>query len=59
MMDGGAETLNGAMWFANASSPSYDQLSPVRPNSCDVVAVSQQVRGSSLGKHDQLYYNKL
>ncbi|KMQ97851.1 upstream-binding protein 1-like protein [Lasius niger] len=39
MMDG-AETLNGAMWFANASS--YDQLSPIRPNRCDVVAASQQ-----------------
>lgn len=45
MMDGGAETLNGAMWFANTSSPSYDQLSPVRSNRCDVVAVPQQVRG--------------
>ncbi|XP_029669319.1 transcription factor CP2-like protein 1 isoform X1 [Formica exsecta] len=42
MMDGGAETLNGAMWFANTSSPSYDQLSPVRSNRCDVVAVPQQ-----------------
>ncbi|XP_072767364.1 transcription factor CP2-like protein 1 isoform X2 [Anoplolepis gracilipes] len=42
MMDG-AETLNGAMWFANTSSPSYDQLSPVRSNRCDVVAVPQQM----------------
>ncbi|XP_019884245.2 transcription factor CP2-like protein 1 isoform X1 [Camponotus floridanus] len=45
MMDGGAETLNGAMWFANASSPSYDQLSPVRPNRCDVVASQQTIMG--------------
>ncbi|XP_029172641.1 transcription factor CP2-like protein 1 isoform X1 [Nylanderia fulva] len=39
MMDG-AETLNGAMWFANTSS--FDQMSPIRPNRCDVVAASQQ-----------------
>lgn len=53
MMDG-AETLNGAMWFANASS--YDQLSPIRPNRCDVVAASQQVRGVIIIviKYDQL-----
>ncbi|XP_026831185.1 transcription factor CP2-like protein 1 isoform X1 [Ooceraea biroi] len=48
MMDGGAETLNGAMWFTNTSSPSYEQLSPVRPNRCDVVATTQQ---STIGYH--------
>ncbi|EZA60619.1 Upstream-binding protein [Ooceraea biroi] len=47
-MDGGAETLNGAMWFTNTSSPSYEQLSPVRPNRCDVVATTQQ---STIGYH--------
>lgn len=44
IMDGGAETLNGAMWFGNTSSPSYEQLSPVRSNRCDVVADPEQVR---------------
>jgi len=47
MMDGGAvETPNGVMWgreFSDSPSPSYEQLSPVRPR-CDVVATSQQVR---------------
>ncbi|XP_018313086.1 transcription factor CP2-like protein 1 isoform X2 [Mycetomoellerius zeteki] len=47
MMDGGAETLHGTMWFSN-TSPSYEQLSPVRPNRCDVVANSQQ---TTLGYH--------
>ncbi|XP_018372071.1 PREDICTED: transcription factor CP2-like protein 1, partial [Trachymyrmex cornetzi] len=47
MMDGGAEILHGAMWFSN-TSPSYEQLSPVRPNRCDVVANSQQ---TTLGYH--------
>lgn len=44
MMDSGAETLHGAMWFSN-TSPSYEQLSPVRPNRCDIVAAPQEVRG--------------
>lgn len=48
IMDSGAETLNGAMWFDNTSSPSYEQLSPIRPNRCDVVTVSQQVRGTTV-----------
>lgn len=43
MMDSGAETLNGAMWFTNTSQ-SYEQLSPVRPSRCDIVTVPQQVR---------------
>jgi len=43
MMDGGAETLHGAMWFSN-TAPSYEQLSPVRTNRCDIVTASQQVR---------------
>ncbi|KAH0948462.1 hypothetical protein HN011_009827 [Eciton burchellii] len=47
MMDGGAETPNGVMWFANTSSPSYEQLSPVRPR-CDVVATPQQ---NTMGYH--------
>ncbi|XP_067211111.1 transcription factor CP2-like protein 1 isoform X3 [Linepithema humile] len=48
MMDGGAETLNGAMWFTN-TSPSYEQLSPARPSRCDVVTASQQT--TTLGYH--------
>ncbi|XP_018053085.1 PREDICTED: transcription factor CP2-like protein 1, partial [Atta colombica] len=47
MMDGGAEILHGTMWFSN-TSPSYEQLSPVHPNRCDVVANSQQ---TTLGYH--------
>ncbi|KYN42230.1 Upstream-binding protein 1 [Trachymyrmex septentrionalis] len=47
MMDGGAEILHGSMWFSN-TSPSYEQLSPVRPNRCDVVTNSQQ---TTLGYH--------
>ncbi|KAL6261516.1 hypothetical protein P5V15_006604 [Pogonomyrmex californicus] len=47
MMDGGTETLNGTMWFTN-SSPSYEQLSPVRPNRCDIIASSQQ---TTMGYH--------
>ncbi|XP_012054082.1 PREDICTED: transcription factor CP2-like protein 1, partial [Atta cephalotes] len=47
MMDGGAEILHGTMWFSN-TSPSYEQLSPVRPNRCDIVANSQQ---TTLGYH--------
>ncbi|XP_019695712.1 transcription factor CP2-like protein 1 isoform X2 [Harpegnathos saltator] len=48
IMDSGAETLNGAMWFGSTSSPSYEQLSPVRSNRCDVVAGSQQ---TTMGYH--------
>ncbi|XP_071640985.1 transcription factor CP2-like protein 1 isoform X2 [Temnothorax longispinosus] len=47
MMDGGAETLHGAMWFSN-TSPSYEQLSPVRSNRCDIVAAPQQ---TAMGYH--------
>ncbi|XP_071580753.1 transcription factor CP2-like protein 1 isoform X3 [Temnothorax nylanderi] len=47
MMDGGAETLHGAMWFSN-TSPSYEQLSPVRSNRCDIVAAPQQ---TAIGYH--------
>ncbi|XP_025075366.1 uncharacterized protein LOC105431990 isoform X1 [Pogonomyrmex barbatus] len=50
MMDGGTETLNGTMWFTN-SSPSYEQLSPVRPNRCDIIASSQQVIWTTMGYH--------
>lgn len=53
MMDAGAETLNGTMWFANTSSPSYEQLSPVRPGRCDVVTTPQQV-GVSKDRSDDL-----
>ncbi|XP_014484646.1 PREDICTED: transcription factor CP2-like protein 1 isoform X3 [Dinoponera quadriceps] len=48
IMDGGAETLNGTMWFGNTSSPSYEQLSPVRSNRCDVIAGPQQ---TTMGYH--------
>ncbi|XP_011873323.1 PREDICTED: transcription factor CP2-like protein 1 isoform X1 [Vollenhovia emeryi] len=47
MMDGGAETLHGAMWFSN-TSPSYEQLSPVRPNRCDIASAPQQ---TAIGYH--------
>lgn len=37
-MDGGAEALNGMIWFPNTPSPPYEQLSPVRQNRCDPIA---------------------
>lgn len=58
MMDGGAETLHGAMWFSN-TSPSYEQLSPVRQNRCDIVAAPQQVRGIIISLVYQIHSNKL
>lgn len=57
MMDGGAETLHGAMWFSN-TSPSYEQLSPVRPNRCDIVAAPQQVYEIIISLVHQIYSNK-
>ncbi|XP_011700869.1 PREDICTED: transcription factor CP2-like protein 1 isoform X2 [Wasmannia auropunctata] len=47
MMDAGAETLHGGMWFSN-TSPSYEQLSPVRSNRCDIIGASQQ---TTMGYH--------
>ncbi|XP_018394130.1 PREDICTED: transcription factor CP2-like protein 1, partial [Cyphomyrmex costatus] len=57
MMDGGAETLHGAMWFSN-TSPSYEQLSPVRPNRCDVVATSQQTTMGYHSSQNSLWQDK-
>lgn len=37
-MDGGADALNGTIWFPNTPSPPYEQLSPVRQNRCDPIA---------------------
>ncbi|XP_017766758.1 PREDICTED: transcription factor CP2-like protein 1 isoform X3 [Eufriesea mexicana] len=38
IMDGGADALNGTIWFPNTPSPPYEQLSPVRQNRCDPIA---------------------
>ncbi|XP_076679017.1 transcription factor CP2 like gemini isoform X3 [Andrena cerasifolii] len=38
IMDGGADALNGTIWFPNTPSPPYEQLSPVRQNRCDAIA---------------------
>lgn len=44
IMDGGTETLNEAMWFADTPSPPYEQLSPNRPNRCDGIAAQRVSR---------------
>ncbi|KAK1122466.1 hypothetical protein K0M31_009685 [Melipona bicolor] len=38
IMDGGADALNGTIWFPNTPSPPYEQLSPVRQNRRDPIA---------------------
>ncbi|XP_076241440.1 transcription factor CP2 like gemini isoform X2 [Calliopsis andreniformis] len=35
IMDGGADALNGTIWFPNTPSPPYEQLSPVHENRCN------------------------
>ncbi|XP_011157039.1 transcription factor CP2-like protein 1 isoform X2 [Solenopsis invicta] len=57
MMDGGAETLHGAMWFSN-TSPSYEQLSPVRSNRCDIVAAPQQTAIEYHSPQNSLWQDK-
>lgn len=47
IMDGGTETLNEAMWFGDAPSPPYEQLSPNRPNGCDGMVAQQVSREKS------------
>ncbi|XP_043262826.1 transcription factor CP2-like protein 1 isoform X2 [Colletes gigas] len=49
IMDGGADALNGTIWFPNTPSPPYEQLSPVRQNRCDVIATQH----ASMGYHSQ------
>ncbi|XP_076179978.1 transcription factor CP2 like gemini isoform X3 [Ptiloglossa arizonensis] len=49
IMDGGADALNGTIWFPNTPSPPYEQLSPVRQNRCDAIAAQQ----ASMGYHSQ------
>ncbi|KAL0122502.1 hypothetical protein PUN28_007307 [Cardiocondyla obscurior] len=57
MMDSGAETLHGTMWFSN-TSPSYEQLSPVRPNRCDIAAASQQTATGYHSPPNSLWQDK-
>ncbi|XP_076765445.1 transcription factor CP2 like gemini isoform X4 [Xylocopa sonorina] len=47
IMDGGADALNGTIWFPNTPSPPYEQLSPVRQNRCDPIATQH----ASMGYH--------
>ncbi|XP_076679015.1 transcription factor CP2 like gemini isoform X1 [Andrena cerasifolii] len=47
IMDGGADALNGTIWFPNTPSPPYEQLSPVRQNRCDAIATQH----ASMGYH--------
>lgn len=47
IMDGGADALNGTIWFPNTPSPPYEQLSPVRTNRCDPIATQH----ASMGYH--------
>lgn len=43
MDTGGAEALNGTMWFPNTPSPPlYRRLSPVTQNGCELVTPAQQ-----------------
>ncbi|XP_043663856.1 transcription factor CP2 isoform X2 [Vespula pensylvanica] len=58
IMDGGTETLNEAMWFADTPSPPYEQLSPPnRPNRCDGIA-AQQVAADYNDSRDTLWQDK-
>nr|XP_050844836.1 transcription factor CP2 isoform X2 [Vespula vulgaris] len=57
IMDGGTETLNEAMWFADTPSPPYEQLSPNRPNRCDGIA-AQQVAADYNDSRDTLWQDK-
>ncbi|XP_026666750.1 transcription factor CP2-like protein 1 isoform X2 [Ceratina calcarata] len=45
IMDGGAEALNGTIWFPNTPSPPYEELSPVRQNRCDPIATQHATMG--------------
>ncbi|KAK9302140.1 hypothetical protein QLX08_005749 [Tetragonisca angustula] len=47
IMDGGADALNGTIWFPNTPSPPYEQLSPVRQNRRDPIATQH----ASMGYH--------
>ncbi|KAJ8683910.1 hypothetical protein QAD02_019702 [Eretmocerus hayati] len=57
IMDAGSESLSGTMWLTDSLSPTYQQLSPDRPNECDPI-VGQRASLGYQGTQTILWQDK-